>query len=820
MRTSRHAAIAALVFLAGLSALPAHAECKLTEGKRKVEGAERVIYTLENDRILVEVVPELAGRVTRYVDKTKDKSAFEWLDDCPYHYGCRWEGKAFTGQVDARGPERAAVSVKGGGKIAVAHLRGILGLDLANPLDLSVERTMSIEGSSSRLIVDVKITNTGDGVAPAFRYMVHAVFGQVPHLPNAGMYWFLPTTKGIEFFDGNRGRQEMGVASGGAPLNHPFSRFVAGRKADKPRYEAGGWCAILTSAGPAYLFYDPAQYDFFQYWYGGDAEWHYTFEPHSKPVDLKPGQTVACRFTLALDAKDVPFNGTTVSCEAPIVPPEMTPGSAFPIKVRATTVKDQPEQLALAFEVKDPKGQVILSQESQSEVKPFLFTELAAACKLPDNAVLGKYSWSAKYADGRPLASGTLDVLAAEDLAKRRAERATSELKAQYEGKIKELNEHLEQMRQGERLWREGADFAFSMASPSAWPETPVPPGAISVRVRPNAVPVLGNWRPNAPLRVRALAPAPVRAWPADVEKLLAPLAKDRVFLRDLAPENDGKGLVALLVERAKNRVEIVRLGAGGVVKRWGRCAVKPGETDETLGTGARALLVDGDGNIWVTTNAWGSTSVFKLNQDNSPYEESVVGEKGAVKKFAPDGKFLGAVVALDAPTDLALASADGTPVVLAPYRNVSAYHGAMVREGVLLLNAAETRRVGEIKIPAGSVAVDGQGRVWAADVAGHVACYTHTGQKLADVTSSPPPAVKDARLPAGSPVPAVVRAAGPEGVAVLYTLQRKLATLDAKGAAVGDAKPVPETAGALVRLLSSPAVPWVLGEQSIVRPE
>jgi hypothetical protein len=637
MRTFMRQAV--LLAALALAALPAWAECKLTEGKRKVEGAERVVYTLENERILVEVVPELAGRVTRYVDKTKEKSAFEWLDDCPYHYGCRWEGKAFTGQVDARGPERAAVTVKGGGKIAVAHLRGILGLDLANPLDLSVERTMSIEGTSSRLVVDVKITNTGDGVAPSFRYMVHAVYGQVPHLPNAGMYWFLPTAKGIEFFSGPRGHREMGIAGGGAPVDHPFSRFIPGRKADKPRYEAGGWCAILTSAGPAYICYDPAQYDFFQYWYGGDAEWHFTFEPHSKPVDLKPGQVVACRFTLACDAKDVTFPGSTVSFEAPAVPPEVSPGNAFALKARATTVKDQPERVKLTLEVKDPKGQAILSQDVEGEVKPFLFTDLAAECKLPENAALGKYSWSAKHADGKALASGSVEVLNAEDLAKRRADRATAEVKAQMEARIKELNDRLEDMRRGERLWREGAGFAFSLASPGVWPEDAPPPGAVSVTYRPGAIPVLGDWRPHAPLRIQSLAAAKAPAWPADAEKLLAPLAKDRAFVRDLAAEGDGKGLVALIVERPRNRVEIVRLGAGGIVRRWGRFAEKPAETDETLGLNSRALAVDKDGNIWATTNAWGQTSVFKLNQDNAPYEESVLGEKGAVKKFAPDGR-------------------------------------------------------------------------------------------------------------------------------------------------------------------------------------
>jgi hypothetical protein len=52
----------------------ADAACRLTTVVRKFEGAERKIVVMENDRILVEVVPELEGRVSRYVDKTKRPS--------------------------------------------------------------------------------------------------------------------------------------------------------------------------------------------------------------------------------------------------------------------------------------------------------------------------------------------------------------------------------------------------------------------------------------------------------------------------------------------------------------------------------------------------------------------------------------------------------------------------------------------------------------------------------------------------------------------------------------------------------------------------
>ena len=175
-------------------------------------------------------------------DKSKPHTGFEWLDDCPYHYGGRWEGVPFSYKIDSKGPDRAAITVSGGGKIAVALLHQLTGVDVANPLELKVERTMSIVPNSTRLQIDVKITNAGEGVAPQFRYMVHAVFGQVPPMADGRAFWFLPTGKSVEFFDSKRGEHEMGIAGGGAPVDHPFSRFIPGRKADKPRYTpADGW---------------------------------------------------------------------------------------------------------------------------------------------------------------------------------------------------------------------------------------------------------------------------------------------------------------------------------------------------------------------------------------------------------------------------------------------------------------------------------------------------------------------------------------------------------------------------------------------------
>jgi hypothetical protein len=108
---------------------------------------------------------------------------------------------------------------------------------------------------------------------------------------------------------------------------------------------------------------------------------------------------------------------------------------------------------------------------------------------------------------------------------------------------------------------------------------------------------------------------------------------------------------------------------------------------------------------------------------------------------------------------------------------------------------------------------------VWAADVAGHVACYALGGRKLFDVAASPAVAVPDARLPLGSPLPAVVRCDGKGTAWVLLTLGRKVLVLNEKGEARGEAKAVPEAAGALHRAAATPAEPLIIGEKTLWRP-
>jgi hypothetical protein len=807
-----------------LSTSTVRAQCVLTESRRKFEGAEHTVVHMENERIVVEVVPELEGRIIKYFDKTRPASGFEWLDDCPYHYGGRWEGVPFQYHVNAKGPASASVTVSGGGKIAVALLHSLIGADLASPVDLRVERTMSIEPQSTRLKVEVRVTNSGEGVAPTFRYMVHAVIGQVPPMPDGRAFWFLPTSHSVEFFDTARGDREMGASAGmgGAPLDSAFSRFTPGHKADKPRYEAGGWGAVLTSAGPLYIFYDPGQFDFMQYWFGGDAEWHYTFEPHTRPIDLKPGQSMQCSFSLAYDSRDVPFDGPTVSYEPPAVADVLMPGSPLKIKARATTVRDRNEQARLNFEVKDSQGHTLLNSPLTGEVQPFKLTELSTDLKLPSAAGLGAYTWKMSAGDGRELASGRFEIVTAEQQANRQTAKATAALQTQIEALKQELGQRDNENRRLTELWKDGMDLALSWNDPRFWPNNPPAAGSVTVSLDPAGVPVLGDWQSKEVARIKSLAAVEAAPWPADAEKILAALGPDRALVRDVAAEIGGKGLIALLVDSAKGRTEIVRLGPSGVVKRFGEFSEKPTADDSKLGSDARAIVVDTAGNIWVATNAWGKTSVFRINQDGSPYEEAVIAAKGAVKKFSPTGDLLGTISLLAAPTDLTLAKADGAPVVLASYRQVSAYHGAQVREGVMLIALADVKRLGEIKISGGSVAVDLRGRLWSADVAGHVACYDTRGRKQFDDKETAAPAVPDAVLPANSPLPVVLRPTADGGVWLLSALRRTLGKASGNGTAgeITDLQTIPPSAGPLWRLAGTSATPVVVGETSLWQPK
>ena len=326
-------------------------------------------------------------------------------------------------------------------------------------------------------------------------------------------------------------------------------------------------------------------------------------------------------------------------------------------------------------------------------------------------------------------------------------------------------------------------------------------PAARSLAYRPGSVPVLGQWKRNELPVFTALPRGAAGGLARRRRETARPARADRGLVRDAAPDAAGRGSWPLWSIRARSGRRSCSCRRAASSAASAHFAEQPGESDATLGREARAVLVDRDGNIWAATNAWGQTSVFRTNQDGSPYEETVLGPRGAVKKFSPDGRLLGAVSLLDTPLDLVAVLADDVPVLLASYRSVSQYHGAQVREGIMLVRTADAARIGEVKAPAGSVCVDAAGRVWTADVAGHVSCCDLRGRRLLDAAASPAAAVPDARLPASSPLPVMLRCGTGGGVWTLHTLGRKLAALDAKGEPQGEPQPIAAAAGAVWRL-------------------
>ena len=666
-----------LVLPLAAGASPALGACVVKQSTRKFEGADRTIVTMENDKILVEIAPELNGRIIRYVDKSRQDTPLEWLDDCVYHYGGRWEGKPFTFRIDDQGPDRASVTVMGGGKLAVALLRS-LGYDIASPLDTAVERTMSIDANTTRLRIQVKITNTGDGVAPQLRYMVHSVYGQVPVLPSGDRaFWFLPTADGVEFFDAKRGTREMQSAGAGSAPEHPFNRFIKGHKADKPRFDARGWGAVLTSAGPSFIYYDPAKYDFMQFWFGGDASWHFTFEPHTRPIDLKPGESTESEFTLAYDSADVPFNTSTIAYEQPQVSELATPGSEISIKSRATTVaRGQNNQVKIKVEIKDPAGKPILERDVTGELRFLEFVDMSASANLPSNAALGKYSWTAKLPDGKTLGSGKIEVLSPEDLEKRKTDAAIATLKAQYDERLKKLEKDLTEARKADKRWNDGMNLALTLDDPRVWPREPV--AEVSTSVHRGVTRVLGMWKANEAIRFnKMIAAAAPRGPPMSIAcwRPWGPIGRTSATWHSRPTASNWWRWLSTPP----------KIGRRLSCWTWADAACAASASSPKSRTKPPIPWAPWPAAWHSTpreTSGWGPmpgarSAATPSIRTGPPIEESVLGAKGALKKFSPAGKLLGSISMLDAPMDLQAVTADGQPVILASYRHVSSYYGA-----------------------------------------------------------------------------------------------------------------------------------------------
>lgn len=402
------------------------AECSLSEATRTYElndpggltKNEGPVITLENSRIVVEVAPEGGGNIMRFADKAKTRNPFHRLDDNFSNTG-QWKALPYTYCIDERGPKRAAVTFIGGGTLTPSDRPG---QPKPESTDLKIERTMSIDGDSTRLRVDVTITNVGAKTVPDFRYMVHSLYSYKV-LPGANVYAYAPVDGKIQLFDHERIVKGNYLASI-ATDKHPFKRWsFPGEMVYKGRYSAEGWLAMYCDSGYSYLFYDPAQFDYVSFWSGTHpAEW-LVLEPTTKGIELKPGQSTSFSYSLACDARDMPFKGRTLVNDPPMAPAEAVQGTTVPFAVRITTVRDTPEPVKVTFTVKQKK-RTVLEQVVTGEAKPFLYKDLSASATLPATLKAGKYSWTATDADGTKLGSGTIEVITATEADKRAKARA------------------------------------------------------------------------------------------------------------------------------------------------------------------------------------------------------------------------------------------------------------------------------------------------------------------------------------------------------------------------------------------------------------
>ena len=136
-----------------------------------------------------------------------------------------------------------------------------------------------------------------------------------------------------------------------------------------------------------------------------------------------------------------------------------------------------------------------------------------------------------------------------------------------------------------------------------------------------------------------------------------------------------------------------------------------------------------------------------------------------------------------------------------------------------MVVRVRDVQRLGEVKVPAGSAAVDREGRFWSSDVAGHVARFNRFGKQLVALKGSPKAADINAQLPFNALVPAIVRSDGKVQVWVLYTLTRKLVTTAPAGKGERKVRAIPATVGRPLALIPTPAGPLVIGDQGAWKP-
>ena len=380
-----------------------------------IQKHESMVVTLANDRIAAGIAPDVDGNIISFVDKTRPTSPFSRLDDSFATTG-QWKGRAYTYHIDERGPDRAAVTLETGGTLTPWPLPSGKQPPAA---DLTLKKTISVDGLSSRLRVDVTITNVGSTPVHALRYMAHALYSY-KYLPGGTCYVFLPLDGQVRMFDYDRIVKDKFLASH-LTTDNPFARWSpAGVMPDKGRYPAEGWSAMYSDSGWSYLSYDPAQFDFISFYTGTHpGEW-LTMEPNTRAADLAPGQSVHFSYSLVADSDDVPMapatgahhqESPTIAFEPPAVPEAFVPGTPFMVRVRAATVLDRPQDCSLRFTIQPQHGKPVYQQRLAGTIRPFLATEIAGECAVPATVSPGNYEWRVEDAGGTVIGKGTLQAL-------------------------------------------------------------------------------------------------------------------------------------------------------------------------------------------------------------------------------------------------------------------------------------------------------------------------------------------------------------------------------------------------------------------------
>jgi hypothetical protein len=120
------------------------------------------LITLENPRIRVQIAPDAEGNIVSFTDKTSRRNPFSRLDDNFTSTG-QWQPEPFACRIDESGPDRAAITLTAKGKLTPYPANAE-----SDPAatELELVRTMSIDSESSRLRVNVTITNKGTNTAP------------------------------------------------------------------------------------------------------------------------------------------------------------------------------------------------------------------------------------------------------------------------------------------------------------------------------------------------------------------------------------------------------------------------------------------------------------------------------------------------------------------------------------------------------------------------------------------------------------------------------------------------------------------------------